>query len=140
MRLAKVLETIDSHKEDLPFTKRELTVLKETVKHYYRNPRSVQADGECGGCYYEHPDTGATCALGRCMTVAGRKELVSRGSNEAAASCITVDYYLKQRYKGLSDSFWGFLQELHDWAPFWNTQGARGLTDQGLDFILTSRF
>lgn len=133
MRLAEALEAIN---DDLPFTKRELAIIKETVEYYYRNPRSRDTeDSMCGGCYYEHPKTGATCAVGRCMTVAGRKVLVKEGSNSASIKGIRVDYYLKKKYKGMSDSFWMFLQELHDSNHFWNKQGARGLTEYGLEFI-----
>ena len=137
MRLSKALEAIDSRKEELPLTERELAVLRETVEHYYRNPRSAK-EGANGSCYYEHPNTGAACAVGRCMTVAKRKELVKEGKNEAVVREIRVGYYLKQRYKGLSDRFWGFLQELHDRACFWNGPGARGLTDKGLEFIINA--
>ncbi len=102
-------------------------VIDETVEYYSKNPRSLNIkDNRSVGCFYLHPDTGAMCAVGRCLNDEYLKVFGDSGSNMQS---LVEDHFhendftimFKEEYKHLNSlDFWSRLQDLHDCDLYWN--------------------
>ncbi len=108
-----------------PESSREKTILLETIRYYYGNPRAVNE----WSCEYESA-SGATCAVGRCMLAHKRRSL-GKQNNDSVVELRNFNSLLKSRYRGLVLNFWQALQGLHDENHYWNDRGARGMTLAG---------
>ncbi len=102
-------------------------VIDETVEYYSKNPRALNiTDSGFVGCYYLHPNTGAMCAVGRCLNDEYLEKFGNSGSNIENLiyhNFVEEDFTVifKEEYKYLSDAdFWSQLQDLHDCDKYWS--------------------
>ena len=98
-----------------PMTQEQIVL--ETIAYYARNPRAV--DHKTGSCLYLDRETGAECAVGRCLT---RAALVRSADVIGGVADIGLaDDTLQPQYRGHVRDFWVELQRLHDsnenWSP-----------------------
>ena len=111
-------------------------ILKDTVDYYREDPEGRRAVDKNGDCEYT-TDDGRHCAIGRYM----RPEFLDTEWKENHGIGVhglssNIDYYLKHEVRGLDESFWRDLQDMHDVVGNWYrgslfTEPAHGLTDRG---------
>lgn len=105
--------------------KTKTEIIEETFEYYKTHPRAINKNE---GCSYL-TDTGAMCAVGRCMTdeaVNFQKDNMDEGAGGCGlrlhdfsfsggiGNYTELDKLLKPEYHGHSVSFWQELQNFHD--------------------------
>tara|TARA_R110000822_G_C14954061_1_gene455347 strand:- start:75 stop:461 length:387 start_codon:yes stop_codon:yes gene_type:complete len=103
-------------------------IINETVDFYAQDPDARRSmDGN--DCLFQNSE-GARCAMGRCMTEKGIKDVLSEDKNQAYSTDLKnpLDYYLRKRYRGKPLDLWDDLQDLHDTPDNWDE---KGLTEHG---------
>lgn len=105
--------------------KTKLEIIEETVAYYSEDVRRRAAKGGSDCQYYDN-ETGAMCAVGRCMTNPKEYAGVVINAEDLIAENPQV---LKAEYQGHEAEFWEDIQHLHDSHWYWSDEG---ITERGL--------
>lgn len=104
-------------------------IIEETKNFYKKENRGF--DSSIPSCEYKTPDN-CRCAVGRCIKDDEIDE-VQMNMNGSALVPDLFNIYIKDKFKdeyqGHGYQFWCDLQEFHDQAVNWNTDG---VSDQGM--------
>ena len=132
--IGEILQSIKDNHDKI------VALLKELTSHYNTGNRSVEGQS----CRYKN-DLGNMCAVGRCLT-----EEALNDFHEREATCtfaitnlphvITEKYsnfdsMFQEKYQGIHEQVWSFLQSLHDEDDHWDENG---LSNEGAIAILNT--
>ena len=102
--------------------KTKVEIIKETVEYYSKNPRGVRK-AEAGGfgfrCVYYNEDSGAMCAVGRCLMIPEQYSTIRENIYCSFDWIGGLDARLKPEYRGHKLRFWVKLQTFHDTGGNW---------------------
>jgi len=117
-----------------------VALLKELTSDYNTGNRSVEGNS----CRYKN-DLGNMCAVGRCLTEQALNDFHERETTCTFAitnlpAIITEKYtsfdsMFQEKYQGIHEQVWSFLQSLHDEDEHWDEDG---LSDEGAIAILNT--
>ena len=116
-------------------------VIEETIAYYRDHPRGMYTPEQgFAECVYYNPDTGAMCAVGRCLKDAAALEDFRGPVPEEGWFAAPLRAELKPEYAHLDNHhFWRDLQQLHDNDHNWQNKGnnrlpAGPLTEEGEEY------
>ena len=127
--------------------KKQMSVMElvlDMVGYYRTHPRGT-VSGYAGACTCFNEETGAMCAVGRCLAdpsdwgECSVGDMLSWDEDDDEYSQYGLDHLLKPEYMGHTNDTWTCLQNLHDDSDYWEktNEGSYGwgqvLTDKGRD-------
>lgn len=99
-------------------------IVAETVEYYSADPKGKRGTNTKGGC--EYLIEGRMCAVGRCAIDPSTLEGVCDNilvRNRDTGKLSSLDTGLRFQYRGHSEVFWSYLQDLHDANINWDDDG-----------------
>lgn len=104
----------------------KLEIIKELFDNYYVKYPWRRALDEYGSCVYKTEDkVPKYCAVGKCLTKSGIQYAINYTIGtvdefyDENTDQITVEPFLKRKYRGHSMEFWRSLQLIHDETEYW---------------------
>lgn len=112
----------------------KLEIIEETINYYKTNPRGSNPKGG----YAYKTESGAMCAVGRCMNDKANFDFWTGIIVYEAFLLpgLSIDEHLKPEYHGHSTFFWDKLQNLHDSTFYWiATDTGFELSESGKEYV-----